>query len=580
MKLHKTVFKNYAIVALMLGLGFEGYAQQTDPAKPVTIDSFDVVRDYKPILADAVKIRRSPDMTNKRSYMPKLSYMNITDKKLDINTGLKELTVQETPFSKVQDQSSNFVKFGLGNFNTILGEAYIASDVYKDLRVGGYVKHLSQKGNLEAQKFSKQEVGIFGRRVLPQFTVDGLIGYNRHATNFYGIPFAADQVSSLNPVKEKQSFNDIFFTGELTSNFDPANEDALSYSAKIDAYTFSDKFEAKETSFALSAYMNKRVRSFNVGANVSVDVNNVQGTANMDNNGKTKNSLAVINPYIKFKGDNYDLTLGANFVPEFGDSTSFNIFPSAEVDFALAPEYFHIFAGINGNVKKASYRDFARENPFLGPNMQIKNMVERINFFGGIKGNAGATFGYKVKVIYRKLEGLPLFANNAETPYRFDIVYDGNGDEAVKHMGLEGEVNVRLSELVNLGGRLNFDKYTMAQEEEAWHIPKMRLAANARFNISEKLYIDAEALFHGISYSKSYNGVATLPLPAPPVNSATYDKVQIPSFFDLSAGAEYKATKQLGLFVKANNIFNQEYQTYLYYPKLGFNIIGGLNFSF
>src|SRR5690606_8185086 len=410
-------------------------------------------------------------------------------KKLDINTGLKELNVQETPFSQMTDQRSNYVKFGLGNLNTILGEGYFSYDEYEDLRVGGFVKHLNQKGSLEAQRFSRQEVGVFGRRILPHFTVDGLLGYNRYATNFYGIPFADDGVTSLNPVKEKQAFNDIYFTGELTSNFDPNNEDAFTYSAKLDGYSFSDKYDAKETSFAISAYLNKRVRAFNIGANLSVDVNNVDGTSNTFNGGKTNNSLATLNPYISFKGDNYAVTLGANFVPEFGDSSSFNIFPSAEVDFALAPEYFYIFGGVNGGVSKGSYRDFARENPFLGPNLAIHNTIERINFYGGIKGNAGATFGYKVKAIYRQLEGMPLFVNNAETPFRFDIVYDGNGDEAVKHFGIEGEINVRLSEIVNLGGRLNIDQYTMAQEEEAWHMPKLRLAANARFNISEKLYI-------------------------------------------------------------------------------------------
>src|SRR5690606_9317497 len=149
--------------ALFMGLGVEAFAQQTDPVpdKPVTIDSFDVVRDYRPLLADAVKIRRSPDMTNKRSYMPKLSYGNVADKKLDINTGLKELNIQETPFTTYGDPTSNYVKFGLGNFNTILGEGYFAYDAYEDLRVGGFVKHLSQKGSLEAQKFSKQEIGVF-----------------------------------------------------------------------------------------------------------------------------------------------------------------------------------------------------------------------------------------------------------------------------------------------------------------------------------------------------------------------------------------------------------------------------------
>ena len=39
-----------------------GYAQEGEEQVPVTIDSIDVVRDYRPMLEDAVQIRRSPDM--------------------------------------------------------------------------------------------------------------------------------------------------------------------------------------------------------------------------------------------------------------------------------------------------------------------------------------------------------------------------------------------------------------------------------------------------------------------------------------------------------------------------------------
>ena len=572
MKLHKTVFKNYAIVALLLGIGQQVQAQ-VDPDRPVTIDSFDVVRDYKPILADAVKIRRSPDMSNKRSYMPKLSYANVPDKKLDINTGLKELNVQELPFTKIHDITSNYVKLGIGNLGTILGEAYVANEQYENLRYGAFVKHLNQKGSLDEQKFSRQEVGIFGRRILDGFTIDGLLGYNRYATRFYGIPQDVNG-ASLNPAKEAQAFNDIYFTGELTSNFDPANEEALSYSAKLDAYTYKDKFEANENSFALSGYLNKRVRTFNVGANVALDINSIGGVGpGLD---KFKNSIATINPYISFKGTNYTLTVGGNIVSEFGDESRFNVFPSAEVDFSLVPGYINLFAGLNGSVQKVSYKNLTQINPYLGPNLMFENQVERLNFFGGIKGNAGATFGYKAKVMYKTIEGLPLFVNRREAPFQFELVYDGNKDDKVKYVGIEGEINVRLSQLVNLGGRLNIDGYTTVSQDEAWFTPKLRLAANARFNISEKLYIDAEGLFHGSSYAASYDYDAT----ANPVLIGNYVKRTIPEFFDLSAGAEYKAMSNLGIFIKANNIFNKEYERYLYYPRLGFNVIGGVNFSF
>lgn len=571
MKLNK-VFKRSTILTLLLSAGFGAYAQKRDTVdRPVTLDSFDIVRDYRPILADAVKIRRSPDMANKREYMPKLNYGNVQDKKLDINTGLSALQVMETPFSKIADYKSNYIKFGAGNFNTILGEAYFAVEDYEDIRFGGFAKHLSQKGSLEDQKFSKQEVGIFGRRIFPMFTVDGVIGYNGFGTRFYGIPTTVDNVS-LNPSREAQRFNDIYFTGELTSNFDPENEDALSYSVKADAYTYNDKYEARESSIALSGYLNKRYRAFNAGANLSLDYNTIKGVNTPD--AKLNNSVANINPYIRFKGENYNITLGANIVSEFGDSSRFNVFPEAEIDFALAPGYFYIFGGVTGGVEKGSFRDFTRLNPYLGSNFNIQNIIERMNIYGGIKGNAGATFGYKVKGFYRKVEGLAMFVNNATTPFNFDLVYDGNGDDAVKHVGIEGEINVRLSALVNLGGRLNIDQYTMVNQEEAWHMPKMRLAANARFNISEKLFIDAEALFHGNSYAKEYTYLDATTVPT------DYKKATVASFFDLSAGAEYKATKQLGIFVKANNMLNTEYSRYLYYPKLGFNILGGVNFSF
>jgi len=557
-------------------MGSQAYAQRDTTNRPVTLDSFDIVRDYRPILADAVKIRRSPDMANKREYMPKLNYGNVPDKKLDINTGLSELKIMETPFSRIVDHNSNYVKLGVGNLGTILGEAYFAVEDYEDIRFGGFVKHLNQKGNLEDQKFSRQEVGVFGRRIFPMFTVNGLIGYNGFGTRFYGIPMDVDN-KNLNPTREAQRFNDIYFSGELTSNFDPANEDALSYSVKADAYTYKDKFDGKENSIALSGYLNKRLRTFNVGANVALDFNSIGGVNTPD--GNLNNSIVNANPYIKFKGDNYNITLGANIVSEFGDSSRFNIFPVAEIDFSLVPGYFYIFGGVKGGVEKGSFRSFTKTNPYLGLTPNIMNTVERMNVYGGIKGNAGATFGYKVKAFYRQVEGLPMFVNNVDRPFQFDLVYDGDGDKALKHVGIEGEINVRLSELVNLGGRLNIDNYTTVSQEEAWHLPKMRLAANARFNISEKLYIDAEALFHGNATAREYSyttdQVTNVTSP-----SATYSKTSIPSFFDLSAGAEYKATKQLGIFVKANNIFNTEYSRYLYYPKLGFNILGGINFSF
>jgi hypothetical protein len=382
---------------------------------------------------------------------------------------------------------------------------------------------------------------------------------------------------SLNPSKEAQRFNDIYFTGELTSNYDPQNEEALSYSAKVDAYTFGDKYDAKENSFALSGYLNKRMRTFNIGANLGIDANMLSGTSNAENDGKWNNSVFNFNPYVSFKGTNYALVLGANLVSEFGDLSRFNIFPSAEIDFSVVPGYIHLFGGINGGVKKASFKALSQINPYLGPEQSYQNTIERLNFFGGVKGNAGATFGYKAKVMYKSIEGMQFFINNRENPFQFDLIYDGDEDKNVKYFGIEGELNVRLSEVVNIGGRLNIDGYTLATQDEAWFTPALRLAANARFNISEKVYIDAEGYLNDRTSARAYSYDNST---TPTTISNDYQVVSVPSYFDLSAGIEYRAMKNLGIFAIANNMFNNEYQRYLYYPRLGFNLIGGLNFSF
>src|SRR5690606_30195228 len=116
MSFQKSMQYRFVLTGVLWGMVMVGYAQEEtrrdDP--PATIDSIDVVRDYRPVLADAVKIRQSPDMTNKRRYQPEFTY-GIIDKKLDINTGTKQLTIQEMPFSRSQDLTNNYAKIGAGN---------------------------------------------------------------------------------------------------------------------------------------------------------------------------------------------------------------------------------------------------------------------------------------------------------------------------------------------------------------------------------------------------------------------------------------------------------------------------------
>ena len=552
---------SFYTLTLLLGSSITAFAQ-TEPAekKPVPpqggiTEEIEVVRPYMPVLADAAKIRRSPDLNNDIPFKPNLKY-TILDKRLELNSDLKQLIAQEVIQPAPAVLRNNYAKLGAGNFGTGLGELYINTGSDVALQAGGFIKHLNQSGDLEQQKFSRQELGVFGKSIQDRITLNGEIGYDRYSTYFYGFN---PENTAANPDPAGQRFGTLTLKGELLKNFEEDSE--ADYAAKIDAYMLGNKYDAKETSYTLSGFFNKIWRDFNVGANTSIDF-----TASKDATYDISNNLIRVNPYLKLQGKNYKLSLGINLVKEFGTSSRTNLFPTVIGELPIVPGYATIFGGYTGDVLKSTIRNFSQENPYLAQNIAIENAVEKSNVYGGIKGNAGAGFGFKAMVYFKTIENMPLFTHSQTAFQQFDVVYDkGNS----KTFGFEGELSVKASETLNLTGKLVMNEYNMATQEEAWYKPNFRLYSNARLSVKKKFILDAQLVLNGDSYGLTYAGD---PLEA--------QKVAVKSYVDLSAGTEYQFKEKIGIFLRVNNLFGNEYQRYLYYPNLGTNILGGLNYSF
>ena len=524
-----------------------------DPQSANITEEIEVIRPYKPVLADAVKIRRNPDMNSTKTFKPTLSY-SVIDKKLDLNSNIKELQAQKMADERSSVLSNNYVKVGAGNFNTAQAEAYFNSGSDEALQAGAYFKHLSQQGNLEKQQFSNQELGIFGRSVADSYSVSGNLSYDRRSTFFYGFVPA-----SVVPIDmSKQSFSTIAAEAEIMNNYSQSS--VFNYAASINAYQFSNIGDARESSVLLKGFLNKEINLFNVGLNSSADFTSTKDLAyNIGNN------ILRANPYVNFKGKGFELKLGANIVQEFGTSSRLNIFPSVSTELPVLPGYAVVFAGVNGDVLKTSIRDLALENPFLSNNLAIKNSLESMNIQAGVKGNVGAEFGYKIMAYYKTIDDMQLMVNNQTTVNRFDVIYD-NGKSNL--FGIEGELNVKASDVFSIGGKAQIFKYDLASQAHAWFKPTVRLISNARAQLNQKLFLDAEVLFQGETYARLNSAGGGL-------TSST-----LKGFVDLSAGAEYKVHNKIGVYLRANNLTGQSYQRYLYYPRMGLTLLGGVNYSF
>jgi hypothetical protein len=554
--------QKYTLLISLVYLSVAAQAQdkKDTPSTPGTstgnttlTEEIEVVRPYKPVLADAVKIRRNPDMDNTKPFKPALSY-SIVDKKLELNSNIKELQAQKMQDEQVRVLSNNYVKIGAGNFNTANGEVYLNNGQDQALQTGAYFKHLSQQGSLDKQQFSNQALGVFGRSLNDTYSLSGKLSYDRRSTFFYGF----DPASSIPVDKSKQRFSIIEANGEIASNYSESSD--FDYTAGIKLYQFSNINSARESSVLLNTQISKKISQAYLGLNASADI-----TSSKDIAYKLGNHLLRANPYVRLKSNNYDIHIGANIVQEFGTSGRLNIFPALSIDFPVIPEYAVLFGGLNGDVLKTSLKELSSENPYINKNLSIKNSVEKMNVYAGIKGNTGAPFGYKIMAYYKTLEDMQFFVNNQTEVNRFDVIYD-NGKSTV--FGIEGELNVKATDVLNIGGKAQIFKYDLASEADAWFKPTFRVSSNATLQVNKKVFLDAELLLQAETPTRIEG----------PAGSFAIGSLK--SFMDLSAGAEYKVNDKIGMYLRANNLTAQTYQRYLYYPKMGLTIFGGLNYSF
>lgn len=565
MRLHK-----YIYTTLLLATGYAANAQEVKPPEKVVSEEIEIIRPYKPILAEAFKLRRSPDLDNLQTYRAKFNYL-LTDRKLELNSDIQKLQAQQLAAERAAELANNYVKGGFGSLGTLLGEAYVNIGRDEALQTGAYFKHFSQQGKLLKQNENKQQLSVFGRSIGDKATLNGRLNYQRHGLFFYGFDEANP---TLNPNPERQVLNYVEIEGEVINKFS-ADDDAFSYAAKANAYLFNDKFDAKEQLITLSGYLNKRIKSFNLGLAASAELGSTK-----DFSTKVSNNLLTLNPYIKLQEGGFNITAGINLAQEFGASTNMRIFPAITADFDLVSDFLSLFGEVKGQVNRNTLKSFTDENPFLNNNINMENTVDKLSISAGIKGNGGPGFGYKARFYSKKITNMPLFVNNFTSPTKFDVIYD-SGD--TKLMGLEGEISVQVSDNLKWTGKVNFDDYKSDVETNSYFKPQLRVSSNLLVNFNKKLSFNADVAIQDDTKAKVFlaNPLAAGSSSYPIVPDKSIESiVNIKGFVDLGIGADYKINQKFGVFAKANNLLSTNYSKYLYYRVNGINVFAGLSYSF
>ena len=513
----------------------------------------DIISSFKPVLREAAKINFNATPPPADTTKAKLNY-DIPNQNLLFAYqpgSLKPLAMDIDSGGKFDN--SSYVKVGFGSLRTPFVQAGITFGDGKTAGLNIYAKHVGSDGKRDFQKFANTDVKLSGFfKSGNNLEWDASIGMKQNRTYKYGyeppsLSFPADSI--------KQNFQTI--AGRVAMHNINKTAFGLTYWPEIKIDVFSDNLKNSESNTVVNLPLQKTIgKAFAVNLGVTFDLTRLSPTGKSAFN----NTMYYISPSVLYKTSKVNAQVGIR--PSW-DNKTFKMFPNVLIDIKTYDERFVFQAGWTGYVRKTTYQYLASQNPWLWLPSTFKNtwIEER---FAGFKGSVGEHFSYAAKVGFNKINNQPLFVNDTVTGRggkSFRVV----NESQIKVVNFGGELGFAIHEKFSLITGLTFNQYSgLKDNAEAWGLLPLELKTSLRLQIIKDLWLKGDLFaWTGPQYMKKDGSPGKL-------SGAK----------DLSAGVEFKITKNINLWTQFNNIFNKQYQRWNQYPVYGFNFTGGIVFSF
>jgi hypothetical protein len=519
--------------------------------------TIDVTSTFKPVLREASKINFNAAPPATDSSKPRLTY-NIPVQNLAFTYMPAALNPVALPMDTLTAwQYSNYIKVGIGNVHVPYIKAGFSFGDNRSTFFNLFASHYSSKGSLPFQKNSQTSAGASATyKTKNNHEWNGSLGFSSDGYFLYGfrpesLPFTKDDL--------KQRFQTI--EGKVNFRNIQETEFGLNYNPSIRVSSFSDNHDPKgsETNTVLDLPLEKSFGekfSFKLGA--TADLTNYRRSEGGDKE-TDQNNLYYVSTAVILKTTN--LYLHGGIRPSWDDK-KFHMLPNIMADITTSDKRFTVQAGWIGYYEKGSYQRFASINPWLAQPDSSLMSTRVIEGYIGLKGSLGDHFSYSAKVGVNRYHNIPLFVNDYTKAGRtFVIRYEPRLDALQVHSELGYNIGEQFSAKVGL----NLRSFTgLEKEEKAWHMIPMELNASLRWQLIKDLWFYSELW--------AWDGGKFL--------GADDNAIKLKGAFDLSSGAEFRITKNFNLWLQLNNILNNKYERWNQYQVYGFNLLGGITYSF
>lgn len=580
------------LILILLAIGFNTFAQKNKiktPKDSVKTEIINVVSTYNPTISDATKIKKEPSIElDKKNQKKKLTY-KIFSAPVASTFIPKSGTLKSINLNKKEQLYNSYVAAGYGNFSTPFIDAFLYKKKKYDT-FGGYFNYLSSEDGVKNavldNGFYRAKVGGFYTRKEKKLTWKVGLNAQQKQFNWYGLPSNDFDPAVISQIDEDQKYSLYELEGAIEL------EDSVVDKIQSKISLFDDQFNSDEIEFTLKSEFQIPLKSVSKklnNLNLSTSIHYLQGDFLLNYAADAIIEYGFLNlgahPTYHFSYNNFNFTLGAKayLTSDIENSiTDFLLYPDVEISYPLLQNYVNMYLGAGGDLYMNSFQQYVERNPFVSPTLFMTQTNEQYNIYGGITGKLADNMSFNFKASYKNTEDQPLFVRNnsksdgtiAGSPNTlrgfeygnsFSVFYDD-----IKTLSISAKIELELSKQFSLSGQAYFHSYNLTNQQEAWNLPNFETIVTGKYQY-DKWHTGFDIFMVGerkdVLYSDTY--------PSALNGSQTLD-----SYVDININSGYHFSNKFSVFLKMNNILNNNYQRFANFNVQGFQILGGLVYKF
>ncbi len=569
------------ILAAAVTMSFSSVAiAQSEEEDKLNGGTITVVKAYDPSVADAFKVKSMPQLNDTVQLQKKpVTYSIFSVPVASTFTPAKGKLSRLKPRQRPQ-YYDNYARLGLGNYGNILAEFAGNIRVDKDSDFGVFLNHNSSFGGIDEVVVDDSFLDT---------SLDLSYGHRSRYASYAMTVGARYQGANLYGIHEPLRLQ---LEGTDTDSMD-VGVNYLSYAFGGYVDVFDSVFKRVDAKFTgLTSNNDGQELRVLLGTQAAFDIEgtSLEMVANLEYlNGSFGQQGRLpaqtdysyfsvdVNPSINLYGEDFKIELGAtlNYLSDIENSNGeFNIYPDIVGTYKLLDDQVIAFTTITGGLDLNSLQQFADDNIFLAPAIDIIPTNRLVDAQLGIKGMVTTNLGYKFFGGYKKENNRSFFTKDTGRLLAAQAPADALGNVFFTQYGDLSTISYGASLSLDVSSTLNLTatgtgySYDVTNGNDflntASQLAQFTADVTGTYQVNDKIDIGTTVYFVGErDVFRNGAGIETLD-----------------SFLDLNLDLNYKINSRLTAFLRGNNLTGGNYEYFLDYPVQNLQIMGGAVYKF